>query len=279
MITVPTLLNEYGIMLDANTKPIESSIVPIFRFMLGARPEFIASAVYCNLGSEHFLLTAKHVAVAKSEEFIIPSSHQDFDSIPVDGGYTYSTSDEIDVAVARLSRPLTAFTPLAANQIINVDQARKIPNQMIALGFPGSTVKATSTNARTLLKKFASNEETFSEYLRLKVDSRIAVLLEFDKTSVVSLARGNITFPNPNGMSGGGLFWIHRSGLFYKRPALLIGILTEWNYKQKRGMRATKINYILAMIHSKYGTDIPQIFLNGISVTSSGVSQRDTTAS
>ena len=265
MQTIDESLLAGGAMIDLNSRPVESSIVPIFHYAVKARPEFVGSGVYFSIGGSHFLITAKHVAGNKPDQFVIPQSTEEFDSIPT-SMFVHTESDEIDVAVAQLDTPLPMFIPIQKGQLVDLDESRHIPNRLIALGFPGSKVRATSTEVKTLLKKYASTEASRLEYTRLSVDRRVTHVLDFDKTQVISLTKGMSTFPNPNGMSGGGLFWMHHKGILEREPVLLGGILTEWDPKTKKGMKATKIKYVLAMISARFGVEIDSKWTKGISI-------------
>ncbi len=258
---------EIGSNIDFNTKKIENSIVPIFHGAPGERPEFEGSSVYISIDDHLFLITAKHVIKSNPETIVIPTNTGEFSSIPTEC-FTYSQSDEIDIAIAKLSNPLNLFIPIPLRSIYNVEVGKGIPNKLIALGFPASKVKSFSTEAKGLLKKFASEESGISEYQRLNVDPRIGIVIDFNKDQVISLIKGPIEFPKPNGLSGGGLFWMHKKGIFERnKPVLLAAILTEWDPTTRVGMKATKIKYAMAMIKEKYGLEMPERLVQGIKIS------------
>ena len=256
-------------IIDVNTKIIENSIIPLFHGYKGSRPVFFGSAVYILIENRYFIFTAKHIVDEAKDNIIIPMDSNEFNSLPV-SVFNCADSKDIDIAVAELDKPLKLFSPLLFKDIMNIDLAKSIPNKLIALGFPETRVKATSIDAKGELKKLLTDESNLLEYKRMKVDPRIGIIIDFDKTSVFSQKKVNVLFPKPNGMSGGGLFGMYKNGLLEINIAvLLVGILTDWDDKTKKGMKATKIKFALAILKSKYGIEIPDRFINDIIIGTS----------
>jgi hypothetical protein len=57
-----------------------------------------------------------------------------------------------------------------------------------------------------------------------------------------------ISAPILNGMSGGGLFWIHDSGRITSAEPMLIGILTRWLAEDETTIVATKLSVVDALV-------------------------------
>ena len=254
-----------GMMIDKNTKEIESCMVPIFHGKKGERLNFVGTSIYFEIESRYFLFTAKHVALENPKDFYIPLCDDEFFNIPTDN-FTYSESDKIDIAVFELVQSLDSFIPLTISQCLPYEEVKYYSRNLIAVGYPGSRIKSTSTTVRTLLKKFVTKESSRNEYHKFNADNRISIVVDFNKKETISLKGEKKVFPDPNGMSGGGLFWIQHKGLSTRSLPLLCGILVYWDCNSESGMKATKIDFALAILKKRFGITIPQTHIKGIKI-------------
>lgn len=249
-------------MIDTNTKGIESCVVPLCYQKRGDSVTLFGSSVYISVEGRYFLLTAAHVFIDTPSALLLPRE-DDFITIPTTD-FVADKNDSIDIAVCELASPLSRFQPLSINQFINY---RLAPSNMklIAVGYPGTKTDSFAGSAKSILKKYVSNESDKQTYVDLKATVAENIVIDFDKNKVMSRDAMERTFPNPNGMSGGGLFWMHKEGLLRRTEPKLVGILTRWDARQKKYMVSTQIRAAAKTLEVKFGLrEIPSYLSRGV---------------
>ena len=248
--------------IDENTKSVEDCIVPIYTKAERSRLSHIGTSVYLLLENRHFLITANHV-VENNIEYWIPVENGKFETIPgIEAKFIGCSA--IDIAVIELSKQLL-FTPLQISNIYDHKNLKNFDNTLILMGFPSSKVKTKLQSSEGILQKFITQNSTDEEYKRLGVNKEIGIVIDFNEKQVKSPGKGIKKFPDPHGISGGGLFWMDNKGKTSKNvPAYLIGIVIEKDKNNRGGIVAIKINYGLAMIKHKYKVNMPKHLISGI---------------
>lgn len=240
--------------IDKKTAPIEECIVPVF-YSNNSKPYFVGSSLYLQINDRFFLISAEHVLHKDTEKLILPISNETFDIIPTlpEGHIKFIKSDLVDIAFCELKEPLELFTPLGMSSIQNLYNVNT--DLLIAVGFPGSKTRTTSTSAKGLLKKFVTTESNIEEYKRFNADKKYNIISDFNKKKTIDKNGQPRVFPDPNGMSGGGLFHIVKDNEKLSEPKL-VGILTDWDPKTGIGMKSTTINTVLAALDRAYDLKI-----------------------
>ena len=249
--------------IDENSRNVENSIVPIFTRNERSQLVHIGTSVYLHLDNRHFLITAGHV-IDDVIEYWVPVENGKFETIPgIESKFIICQT--IDIAIIELSKSLILFTPLELSNIYDHTKHKVLDNTLILMGFPCSKVKTKILSSEGKLQKYITQNSDNSEYKRLGVNRHIGIVIDFNQKQVICPYSGIKRFPDPHGMSGGGLFWIENKGKYIKNvPTYLIGIVIEKDENNKKGIVAIKINYGLAMIAYKYNVNIPKHLIDGI---------------
>ena len=248
---------------NTNSLPIEQKVVPLFTRQKQSRPVLVGSSVYFFIDGQHFLVTAAHV-VTRTGSLLFPSSPKGLDYIPTNG-FAVSRSQHVDMAVAQLDGELPNYVPILFPEILDIDSATGIPARLIVAGFPSNAVDATASTVKAEIARILTTRAGVPSAQSQQIDSKFSIAADFDRTDIVSWTKPRSTFPKPQGMSGGGLFWMHQSGLTERRPCLLAGILTESFGPPLPIMIGTKIKFALAIMRNRYGTSFPGNMMRDVS--------------
>ena len=259
----PVTEEEYFRRTNTNSLEIEQKVVPLFTRQKQSRPILVGSSVYCHIDGRHFLVTAAHV-VTRSASLLIPSSPDGLDYIPT-GYFAVSRSEEVDIAVAQLDGELPSYVPIHFPEILNIDSAADIPARLIVAGFPSNAVKATASTVKAEIARILTTRAVALPPQLRQNELEFSIAADFDRTDILSWTKPRTTFPKPQGMSGGGLFWMHESGLTEQRPCLLVGILSESYESPKPIMIGTKIKFALAIMRDRYGASLPGNIVRDVS--------------
>ncbi|MGX9728327.1 MAG: S1 family peptidase [Candidatus Electronema sp. VV] len=226
-------------------KVIDKHLVPILSAINDHFFQFKGTGVYIRKGMRHFLVTANHVVKTNEpDRILLPTDIDSFSSIQVRA--SIATRDEnADIALFEMLQPLTHFSPIDYKDICDLtDDACAI----YMIGFPASRVsldkrKPIEFEQRIILTKKVDNGTQHFEHF----DERTNFVCDFKKKAL----NGNgkiVTFPDPYGMSGGGVFEPSYSKTNVLSGYTLVGIMTEWNPRKKRYIRCTKASLLRFMI-------------------------------
>jgi len=219
---------------------------PMFIVTDAGEPEQIGTFVIIKINHNFYLLTAAHVANTCNEKgyyYFFDNSHLEFTGclLKTEG----SQSDVTDIAILKLN---DGFQASGIN--IVTEELLPRPGQVIdgiysVMGYPVSKTKLNrpSKKIRSSLQVFYNTlcaNEVY-EHNELNIQNHIAIV--FDKKNCLSSDGEKVTFPDPIGMSGGGI-WCHDVG---SDKTLLMGIVSTWkkNNKFLFGSRLTLIMDII----------------------------------
>ena len=226
-------------------------IIPIYMYNKSKRyPEFVGSSVYCTLGSKRLLLSADHVFKRiYPEKILYPFSKThvtEIIEIPCDGIHWHKES-ELDIGIIELEKELLGWEPLLSEYFTSFNDNKKY--QHLLIGYPGSsTKKSDRTTQRIELKGYLTNAASKEKYSRLKVNKNDKLLVEFKKENVLDDKGRRLTFPDPNGMSGGAVFQFYED---QPDNMNLVGIMNEWDINKKDVVIATRIEKYLELFDFK----------------------------
>jgi len=229
----------------SNLMILQKSIIPVFGPPKGKNgPEFIGTSVYCKEHDAHFLLSAGHVfKQANSYKLWYPFSNVLSLEIP-SSVYAYPNKEERDFCVIPLDKPLENWNPIDTSVFGDFHDQEEY--QHILIGYPGSKVIERNQNNENSTKltimgylTSAGNQDAIT---RAKLDEDFQFGVVFHKKNVFGESRKAMTFPDPNGMSGGPIFEFHE-----KRPLeqKLVGIMTEWRSTSYKLIVGTKVKTIM----------------------------------
>lgn len=114
----------------------------------------------------------------------------------------------------------------------------------IFAGFPISRNKTKKTLVQNRPYSYSALELSDSEYINYSIDKSICIAVHYDKKNTIDRDSGaSIQFPDPHGMSGGGIFNIKGE---------LIGVITNQSEDGRifYGLRTTCI--LTEQLHGKY---------------------------
>ncbi len=220
---------------------IQKSIIPLYKWNYKInRPDFVGTSVYCNYGPIKMLYSAKHVF----QEIIpdrpwYPYSTTEMRNIPFEK-YIIADDESIDIGIIQLTEELEMWKPIPFNLLSGFDNKEEY--QHLLVGYPGSsTKKSTNETQKIEIKGYLTSAAKDEEYTRLKVDKSKRFVVLFKKKNVYKENLEKMTFPNPNGMSGGGVFQFNEKN---PNKQYLVGIMTDWDIEQYKAIIATRIESV-----------------------------------
>lgn len=220
---------------------LQKSIVPLYKMDLQkGRHEFVGSSVYCKFGPIMMLFSAGHVFKdILQDRAWYPYSMTEMRELPCEK-YSFPNDDTNDSGIAVLNENLPMWSPITYELFSTFKQGEDYHH--ILVGYPGSSAKGSTSKIQKLeIKGYLTSAATNEEYSRLQVDQMKEFIVLFKKKNVYGEKHNKFMFPNPNGMSGGGVFQFHE-----KNPNIqfLVGIMTRWDVNKKNVIIATRIESI-----------------------------------
>lgn len=224
---------------------------PIFFKDDNEKPRLTGTGFILDINHRRFFCTASHVAndVIKRGFFV---GFNLFNSTPC--AFYKSNGDKadnIDIAVMEVT-DIECFDTMRA---IPLDMISHEPEEkrgvFIFMGYPSSLQKRKfkENNAfKISIRGFYNALCSENDYETLGVTSRKHIAVSFDKKKCKDMDGNQFTFPDPQGMSGGGIW---RYGPNSGSP-VLCG-LSHSNPGQKKFFLGTSIYLVLALITRKYG--------------------------
>jgi hypothetical protein len=173
------------------------------------------------------------------DRFWYPHSEKELRILPCDGFHTTSEESD-DFCIAELTGNLPAWLPFPFEGIGTFSADKQY--QHLLVGYPGSfTKKSTRFVQRAKLQGYLTSAAHESDYKRLNVNSSKEFVVQFRKERVFDEKHSYTNFPDPNGMSGGGVFQFKEN---MPQPISLVGIMTRWDTDRKNAIVATRFEAI-----------------------------------
>ncbi|WP_319560318.1 hypothetical protein [Marispirochaeta sp.] len=233
--------DEFVRIFSAKTVSLQKHLIPLYRMNYAAkRPEFVGTSVYCLYGKIRFVLTARHVF-----KQIIPDrpwfqySENEMRELQFEK-YIIANDNDLDVGVVVIENDIPLFNPISYTYFGTFQDSKEY--QHLLVGYPGSSTKrSTRHNQRIKFQAYLTTAASNEEYNRLKVDRTKKLIVSFKKEKVYNEEHNLITFPNPNGMSGGAVFQFNENN---HNQMYLVGVMTDWDVNRKNAIIATRIECI-----------------------------------
>lgn len=216
------------------------SVIPLYRMDPAKGLQFVGSSVYIKQDNIELLFTARHVVEPVwPERLWYPYSPTESRVLPCEGFHTTQEKSD-DFCIAELNSSLPAWSPFAYGDIDAFSSHKEY--QHLLIGFPGSLAKRSSGGVEKLkLMGYLTSPAPESEYRRLNVDPSKQIVVLFRKGKVYDHNQQYTNFPNPNGMSGGGVFQFNEN---IPQLVSLVGIMTDWDTNRKNAIIATRFEEI-----------------------------------
>jgi len=242
---------------EVNTalEPMWRSVIPLFtgREATG-RPVAFGSAVLVEFGGQRFLVTNRHVVDEYLTSTIFAWSGAGF--VAITGDFFCTPETDSDVAVLRLAGDLNDQLAdqvfLSEADILPADEYDGV-NHLTLVGYPASRSKEIR-QARTV------RTQCYSIGVRVLSLAGNTLRGSFLRTRQRDGQSGlKVTAPEPDGMSGGGMFAskVSAANPDGNHSTKLAGISME-RPKEEIEVIGTKIAIVLAIIRDSYGTPIPE---------------------
>jgi len=226
------------------------------------KPSFLASAVFLEIGSARFAISAAHVFDHRQGSNLYVHGRDDL--VLLHGDFTRlfrpgvaPKDDDIDISIVRLSPDIAdEIAPDAFLTWKELDHSvpRVTRDIFFTLGYPITKQKNSLQDDAIHAAAFrmAGLECPETAYQSFSLDPRASLMVGFDKKQMWD-ANGKVTAPNLNGMSGGGVWRVGRKLLAVERDPLLSAIVIQCRQKTTpKHVLATRIQPILGVIASKY---------------------------
>lgn len=266
--------------MEAITAWVGARTVPLFLIRDGASPDLLGSAILVEMGGEHLLLTAAHVAThpdtapgmglatpgaADGDAMLVIEQTRVIFSDPGPSG----THDDDPVDVAWLTLPddhagklRSRFRAIHVHDMAPAD-ALGDDAMVVTYGFPSVRTQRVadgglSTGGAAHLSRAISNAPTEAE----RFDARTQLLVQAHGRGVTRGGR-RIESPAPHGMSGGGMWRIgdttDGSWLKPSQPITLVGTQHAW--RRNAYMRGSRIRMALALLYRHHPRIRPVLHL------------------
>lgn len=223
-------------------KELHRHIIPLYkRNHIDKRFEYVGSSVLCNFYGLQVIFTAAHVLEeTKPEKPYLPYSEDEFIELP-SNEIRVIIENDIDIGIAILAIDLPLYLAVDVSRIGSFCSEEKF--QHILVGCPGSSTKHSDRNTqKAKIEGYITSAGEESEYMRLNVNLSEKFIVKFNKEKVYKENMKQFTFPNPNGMSGGGIFQFDETNA---SKFELVGIMTDWDTRKKNAIVAARIDNVL----------------------------------
>ena len=268
-----TILQHMKSMMWASEKKQSKHVCPIVGAEENGRPLLVGSGVLAKFGNRHFVLTAAHVLdenqfstmyFAGDDHLIELTGTKCFCScsptgVRKDDKYDVGFIELDDRYVAQSSR--YSFVSSMSIDSNDIPHPRKFYSY---IGFPHSkaAVIPTTREFKPKMYSYTSNPSEDAVYASLGFSKQTHLLVHFSRKKVIAHTEELFTFPEPWGMSGGGVWRLANLSKLNSQsfvPAL-VGIAIEYHEKYE-ALAAVKIAFVLEALRKHYPDvrhDIPQ---------------------
>jgi hypothetical protein len=267
-----------GLRAEAVREIYGESVRQMFAVTEYGTPDPVGSCVLLAIKDRKFLLTAAHVLDHAKTSSLYVGGVSELVLLKGESHRTEETGtpaeDRLDFAFVAISPEVVdALGPVHFLAPTNLDPSDDagIPQVYVAVGFPWRKTKK-DLDARRMLSPMVTVTMVSDPGLfqTLEISQHTHLVLPFDRERMF-LGQKQHTAPNPEGMSGGGLWRSDRLGAVGQRRAVgkLVGILTRYKDTGTRHMKAARISLVLEGIRSVYpelSSDLPTGSRSKISV-------------
>ncbi len=226
----------------------------------------VGSSVVVQVDQDTFLFTAAHVLDegAHTPLFIGDTSGL----VGLDGEQTTTKmpssgkreDDKIDVGLVKLSasarEQLTDIAVLAVSDMdANETTVHRTPlrTHYLVMGFPASQANPSRSGNLVATKTFIYTATPTARdiYKKLSFAEETHVIVDFDKNRTMNM-EGQHVAPDPNGVSGGGIWTLGESFDIAAQHLKLIGIGIEWPREKAKVLVGTRVPLFFEVLRKTY---------------------------
>lgn len=239
------------------------AVSPIFIPAKGGDAELVGSGVLLRVGESEFVATAAHVMdIARhqlhigSETRIVHVKSEFSNTTSQDGN---RDSDRFDLALIPLQKDEVA--QMEGARFLSLDELEPseapdhrpiLGSKYFLLGFPATRQRRTvhdTVHVDPLL--FSARAMESAQYVERGWSEQQHLMIEYDKKQCWTVD-GQITAPDPYGVSGGGLFRVR--GWFGEEPETetLVALPIRYTGKTGKSIVATRVNVLLDGLAQRY---------------------------
>lgn len=238
------------------------AISPVFIPSQKGDADLVGSGVLLRIGPSELLVTAAHVMdIAKGDLHIGGESQ----IVDISGEYSETgdpatrDSDKFDLAILPLSQAHVSqlrdarFLSLDdLEPFETVDHRPVIGSKYLLLGFPATKQSVTRDgNVRVDPLRFVAQARPTTEYEIHGRDPSHHLLLEYNKKRGRAIT-GQVTLPDPYGVSGGGVFRVRGWAGEEAERETLVAIPTHYTGRVGKSVICTRIAEVLRGVMKRY---------------------------
>ena len=213
--------------LERRSDALLAATSPIYVQDSDGEIESVGTGIFFRHQGQHFVLSAAHVLRRlREEQLLIGSDHL----IPMDGRFFASPSDDVDLGFVPLSDAQVAQLPgavfLTADHVDRSDdpEARGDGRGYYAVGFRAddNAPEGTPTSVISRGSAYLAHAAPLNKYQPLGLSPKSHLLLTFNRRVLYSGVGTTETEPEPQGLSGCGVWRFTPSALSDRLVAMLI---------------------------------------------------------
>lgn len=238
---------------------IEPATIPIFTAGEDGEPELLGSGLLLRVGSSEFIVTAAHVMDRAMHEFWVGSDDR---LVGIKGPYSHTAApkgdrdlDLFDLAIVPLREPEVSelrrcrFLSLDDLAPFEVPDLREVVgSKYLMFGYPCTRHDKRREQVRPL--KYISRACPAADYAPIGITPSTHIVLNYDKKRGYTVD-GQITLPDPHGISGGGIWKLQGFHGDDFEAEHLVAIAIEWRKGQKVAF-GTRVRVLLDGITLRY---------------------------
>ena len=239
------------------------AVSPIFIPAPNGDAQVIGTGILLRVGPSEFVVTAAHVMDIARHEFYVGGESR---IVAVSGRYTNThapgglrANDRFDLAIIPLRESevadlrdsrFLALEELEPSEV--VDYRPTWGSKYLMVGFPATKQGKTRDNVVQVDPlRFAARARPLADYVDTHWSPRDHLIIEYDKKVAWTL-NGQVTLPDPNGVSGGGLFRIRGWVGEEDERETLVAIPIEYLGKRAKAVVGTRVDHVLVGIMKEY---------------------------
>ncbi|CAH5375218.1 hypothetical protein [Serratia marcescens] len=262
--------NQFKLLIEAKKQKILEEIrqamenvkvynFPVFIENSMSKPELIGSCVFLIIDGRKFFVTAGHVAneCANSSIFVgYNSKLVEFSGVIIKTAGT--NTDKIDIAILELDGGL--FGEIEDSDCVTLEMIAPIgtfSQQRIYsfIGYPATKSKIDRSKIDTVKSIMYMYFNTTCEgevYEDMSLTPETHILVKFDAKKCKNESGEIVTFPKPNGLSGGGV-WLHKdlTATGEETTEYLAGIAIE-HHADKKCMLGVSIEAVIEVLKQEF---------------------------
>ncbi len=224
-----------------------------------SEPELIGSCIFLTIDGRKFFVTAGHVASECANSSVLVGYNSklvEFSGVIIKTAGT--NTDKIDIAILELNED--SFEKINSSDCITLEMiapSGTFAEQKIYsfIGYPATKSKIDRSKTNTIKSKMYKYFNTTCEgaaYEDMSLTPDTHILVKFDAKKCKNESGELVTFPKPNGLSGGGV-WLHKklTAIGEETTKYLAGIAIE-HHADKKCLLGVNIEAVIEVLKQEF---------------------------